>query len=82
MLLLHLQGKTWPQDALFEENKYTVLNLEKKKALLLFVLYNIISHCVTMCALLTAGRAKKEIPNRAKPADNKRPVHVCGVLSP
>lgn len=31
---------------------------------------------------LTAGRAKKEIPSRAKPADNRRPVHVCGVLSP
>lgn len=32
--------------------------------------------------LLTAGKAKKEIPRRAKPADNNRPVHVCGVLSP
>lgn len=31
---------------------------------------------------LTAGKAKKEIPRRAKPADNIRPVHVFGVLSP
>lgn len=31
---------------------------------------------------LTAGRAKKEIPRRAKPADSIRPVHVFGVLSP
>lgn len=39
-------------------------------------------HVIMMGVGLTAGRAKKEIPKRAKPADNKRPVHVCGVLSP
>lgn len=31
---------------------------------------------------LTAGRAKKEIPSRAKPAESSLPVQVCGVLSP
>jgi len=31
---------------------------------------------------LTAGKAKKEMPRRANPADSMRPVHVLGVLSP
>lgn len=31
---------------------------------------------------LTAGKAKKEMPRRANPADSIRPVHVFGVLSP
>lgn len=31
---------------------------------------------------LTAGKAKNEIPRRAKPAESIRPVHVFGVLSP
>jgi len=30
----------------------------------------------------TAGRVKKEIPSRAKPADSILPVQVLGVLSP
>lgn len=32
--------------------------------------------------LLTAGRAKKEMPSRANPAASIRPSHVCGALSP
>lgn len=38
---------------------------------------NLIKH-----SKLTAGKAKKEIPRRAKPADSIRPVQVFGVLSP
>lgn len=33
-------------------------------------------------SLLTAGRAKKEMPSRANPAASIRPSHVCGALSP
>lgn len=31
---------------------------------------------------LTAGKAKKEMPSKAKPAARTLPSHVCGVLSP
>lgn len=31
---------------------------------------------------LTAGKAKKETPSKAKPAARTLPSHVCGVLSP
>lgn len=33
-------------------------------------------------AVLTAGRAKKDTPSRAKQAAKSRPCQVCGVLSP
>ncbi len=41
------------------------------------------SHAVHIrLELLTAGKAKNEMPSKENPADRSRPVQVCGVLSP
>jgi len=71
-------------EILQNNKKNVVLTLESFIMMNYFEETNGISYYTIMCACasLTAGRAKKEIPRRANPADNNRPVHVCGVLSP
>lgn len=81
MLLLHFEGEAGTQDPLGTGGDRAVGAGPHLEAALPLS-SPILAKGSPLPALLTAGRAKKEMPSRANPAASIRPSHVCGALSP